>query len=58
MIFLPIRDMVASPYQTLQRTSPPTPALTASVPVMTPRDVVRMLHAEAAEHAGTLSRPK
>src|SRR5262249_50946500 len=30
-------------YQTLQSTSPPTPAFTASRPVITPRDVVRML---------------
>src|SRR4029453_7234118 len=33
---------VVFPYQTLQSTSPPTPALTASFPVITPCDVVRM----------------
>ena len=39
-----------SRYQMLQSTSPPTPALTASRPVITPRDVVRMLVPRPAEH--------
>ena len=45
-------------YHTLQSTSPPTPALTASRPVMTPRDVVRMLVPRPASTSGTSSRPK
>ena len=40
-------------YHTLQNTSPPTPALTASRPVMTPRDVVRMLVPSPASTSGT-----
>ena len=55
--FLPIRDMVFS-YQMLQSTSPPTPAFTAAFPVITPRDVVRMLVPSPASTSGTSSRPK
>ena len=47
-----------SRYQMLQSTSPPTPALTASRPVITPRDVVRMLVPRPASTSGTSSRPK
>src|SRR3979411_3282326 len=70
----PIRDMVFSPlgrarlrparaddgrpYQILQSTSPPTPALTASRPVITPREVVRMLVPRPASTSGTSDRPK
>ena len=58
--FFPIRDrdIVFTRYQTLQSTSPPTPALTAARPVMTPREVVRMLVPSPASTAGTSSRPK
>jgi hypothetical protein len=42
----------------LHRTSPPTPALTAARPVMTPRDVVRMLVPSPASTSGTSARPK
>ena len=52
---LPTRDMPAS-YQTLHSTSPPTPALAASRPVITPRDVVRMLVPRPASTGGVLSR--
>src|SRR5262249_54151184 len=45
-------------YQTLQSTSPPTPAFTALRPVMTPRDAVRMLVPRPARTSGTSSRPK
>ena len=44
MGFLPIRDMV--PYHTLQSTSPPTPAFLAARPVITPREVVRILEVQ------------
>ena len=44
--------MFLSPYQTLQSTSPPTPALLASRPVITPCDVVEDRGAEPAEHRG------
>ena len=54
--FLPILDM--SSHHTLQRTSPPTPAFTAARPVMTPRDVVRMLVPSPASTSGTSSLPK
>jgi hypothetical protein len=37
-------------YQMLQSTSPPTPARTAARPVMTPRDVVRMLVPRPPKH--------
>ena len=37
-------------YHMLQSTSPPTPAFTAARPVITPRDVVRMLVPSPAEH--------
>ena len=43
-------DYLTRAYQMLQSTSPPTPALTAARPVMTPRDVVRMLVPRPAEH--------
>ena len=58
--FFPIRDMslVHRPYQMLHSTSPPTPALTASRPVITPREVVRMLVPSPASTSGTSSRPK
>src|SRR5204862_8286570 len=42
----------------LQSTSPPTPALTAARPVITPRDVVRMLVPSPASTSGTSSLPK
>ena len=42
MTLRPTRDIVA-PYQTLQRISPPTPVFAAWRPVMTPREVDRML---------------
>ncbi len=45
-------------YQMLQSTSPPTPAFTAARPVITPRDVVRMLVPRPASTSGTSSRPK
>ena len=46
------------PYHTLQSTSPPTPALAASRPLMTPREVVRMLVPSPPSTRGTSSRPK
>src|SRR5882672_7564530 len=55
--FFPIRDICVS-YQILQSTSPPTPALTAALPVITPRDVVRMLVPRPASTSGTSSLPK
>jgi len=36
---LPIRDMSIAVYQTFATTSPPTPAMRASWPVMTPLEV-------------------
>src|SRR3954447_11898310 len=48
----------ATGHHTLQSTSPPTPAFTASRPVMTPREVVRMLVPRPASTSGTSSRPK
>ena len=61
--FLPIRDMVQTFtkrrfYQTVQSTSPPTPAFLAARPVMTPRDVVRMLVPRPPSTVGTSSTPK
>ena len=56
--FGPSLSQPASPYQMLQSTSPPTPAFTASRPVITPRDVVRMLVPSPASTSGTSSRPK
>ena len=70
--FFPIRDMSScslfsrlaasdagfESYQMLQSTSPPTPTFTASRPVMTPRDVVRMLVPSPARTCGTSLRPK
>src|SRR5205823_13967409 len=46
------------PYQMLQSTSPPTPAFTALRPVITPRDVVRMLVPRPARTSGTSALPK
>ena len=46
---------LAARYQMLQSTSPPTPAFTAARPVMTPRDVVRMLVPRPASTSGTSS---
>ena len=51
-------SLTAEPYQMLQSTSPPTPAFTAARPVITPRDVVRMLVPSPASTSGTSSRPK
>src|SRR6185503_12247942 len=45
-------------YQILQRTSPPTPAFTAARPVITPREVVRMLVPSPASTSGTSALPK
>src|SRR5437867_7655260 len=58
--FLPIRDIRFAPadHQTLQSNSPPTPTLTASQPVITPRDVVKMLVPCPDCTSGTSSRPK
>ena len=61
--FLPIRDMVltlteARLYQTLQSTSPPTPAFLAARPVITPREVVRMLVPRPPSTVGTSSTPR
>ena len=57
MTFLPIRDISSAlsvdRYHTLQSSSPPTPAFTASRPVITPRDVVRMLVPNPARTSGT-----
>src|SRR5207253_7759964 len=50
--------LVTSNYQMLQSTSPPTPALTAARPVITPRDVVRMLVPSPASTSGTSCLPK
>ena len=55
--FLPIRDMSDST-NTLQSTSPPTPAFAAARPVITPRDVVRMLVPSPPSTVGTSSTPK
>ena len=54
--FLPIRDMTF--HHTLQRTSPPTPALRAARPVITPREVVRMLVPSPPTTAGPSSTPR
>ena len=53
--FFPIRDMglTVSPYQTLQRISPPTPACLAARPVITPRDVVKMVTPSPPSTDGT-----
>ena len=51
-------QLLTTNYQILQSTSPPTPAFTASRPVITPRDVVRMLVPNPASTSGTSSRPK
>src|SRR6185503_6980537 len=60
--FLPIRDMphhhTLLAYQTLQSTSPPPPALRAARPVITPRDVVRMLVPRPPSTVGTSSAPR
>src|SRR5690606_41853759 len=48
----------AAPYHTLQRISPPTPVFTASRPVSTPREVVRMAVPSPPSTTGTLARPK
>src|SRR5690606_30860591 len=48
----------AAPYHTLQRISPPTPVFTASRPVITPREVVRMAVPSPPSTTGTLARPK
>ena len=53
-----VRVEVEAAYQMLQSTSPPTPALTAARPVITPREVVRMLVPSPASTSGTSSRPK
>src|SRR5581483_3009691 len=45
-------------HQMLHNTSPPTPAFAAARPVMTPRDVVRMLVPSPPSTSGTSSRPK
>src|SRR5918993_5668583 len=49
---------VSVPYQTLQSTSPPTPARAASRPLITPREVVRMLVPRPPSTRGTSARPK
>src|SRR5438067_10416720 len=51
-------QLQVAPHQMLQSTSPPTPALTAARPVITPRDVVRMLVPRPASTSGTSSLPK
>ena len=63
--FFPIRDIVLSSrpaceplYHTLQSTSPPTPAFLAARPVITPRDVVRMLVPRPPSTVGTSSTPR
>ena len=62
--FFPIRDMLTLTqssclrYHTLQSISPPTPAFWAARPVITPRDVVRMLVPRPPSTAGTSSTPK
>src|SRR6185436_6004306 len=53
-----VRSLGSGAYQILQSTSPPTPAFTASRPVITPRDVVRMLVPSPARTSGTSSLPK
>ena len=47
-----------SRYHTLQSTSPPTPAFFAARPVITPRDVVRMLVPRPPSTIGTSSTPR
>src|SRR5690606_35729419 len=48
----------AAPYHTLRRISPPTPGCTASRPVVTPREVVRMAVPSPRSTTGALARPK
>src|SRR5688500_5609640 len=46
-------SLLTPPHHTLQRTSPPTPARAAARPVITPREVVRMLVPSPPSTGGT-----